>query len=64
MFIVVKKSKHIDVIIINKMIGNNNIKEIDMKNVTNYYFDNVIKINGFNPRTKKLDKKQYRNILI
>ena len=46
------------------MIGNNNIKEIDIKNVTNYYFDNMIKINGFNPRTTKLDKKQYRNILI
>ena len=38
------------------------IKEINTKNRTNYFFDDMIKIKNFNPDLPKIDKKSYKNI--
>ena len=42
----------------------NNLKEIDIKNCTCYYFDDIIKIEEFDFDNILLDEKPYRNILI
>ena len=42
----------------------NNLKEIDIKNCTCYYFDDIIKIEEFDFDNILLDEEPYRNILI
>ena len=39
-------------------------KDIDMKNRTYYFFNNIISINNFDPDKIKIDEKSYKNILI
>ena len=39
-----------------------NIKEINIKNRTYYFFDNIINIANFDPNLLKIDKKSYKNI--
>ena len=39
-----------------------NIKEMNIKNRTHYFFDNMINIENFNPDLLKTDKKSYKNI--
>ena len=38
------------------------IKEINIKNRTYYFFDNMIKIKNFSPDLLKIEKKSYKNI--
>ena len=40
------------------------LKEIDIKNCTYYYFDDIIKIEDFDFDNILLDEKSYKNILI
>ena len=40
------------------------VKEIDIKNRTYCFFDNVINIKNFDPNRSKIDKKSYKNIVI
>ena len=42
----------------------NKIKNIDIKNHTYHFFDDIIKIKKFDPNKIKVDKKSYINILI
>ena len=39
-----------------------NIKEINIKNWTYYYFDDIINIKYFDPNLLRIDKKSFRNI--
>ena len=39
-----------------------NIKEVNIKNRTYYFFNNVINVKDFDPNLLKLDKKPYKNI--
>ena len=39
-----------------------NIKQINIKNQTHYFLDNMINIKDFNPSLIKIDKKSYKNI--
>ena len=39
-----------------------NIKEINIKNWTYYFSDDMINIKGFDSRLLKIDKKSYKNI--
>ena len=39
-----------------------NIKEINIKNRTYYFFDDMINIKDFDPNLLKTDKKSYKNI--
>ena len=39
-----------------------NIKEINIKNRTYYFFENMINIATFDPNLLKIDKKSYKNI--
>ena len=39
-----------------------NIKEINIKNRTYYFFDDMINIKDFDPNLLKIDKKLYKNI--
>ena len=39
-----------------------NIKEINFKNRTYYFFDDTINIKDFDPNLLKIDKNQYKNI--
>ena len=41
-----------------------NIKEINIKNRTYYFFDDMINIEDFDPNLLKIDKKLYKNINI
>ena len=41
-----------------------NIKEINIKNGTYYFFDDMINIKDFDPSLLKIDKKSYKNINI
>ena len=41
-----------------------NIKEINIKNQADYFFDDVINIEEFDPNFLKIDKKLYKNISI
>lgn len=38
------------------MIGNKEIRQIDIKNYTFYHFDKLIKIINFSPKNTKVDK--------
>ena len=42
----------------------NNIKDLDLKNHTYYFFDDIINIKNFDPNNIKIDEKLYKNILI
>ena len=39
-----------------------NIREINIKNQTYYFFNDMINIKDFDPNLLKLDKKSYKNI--
>ena len=39
-----------------------NIKKINIKNRTYYFFDDMINIEDFDPNLLKIDKKLYKNI--
>ena len=39
-----------------------NIKEINIKNRTDYFFDDMINITNFDPKLLKVNKKLYKNI--
>ena len=39
-----------------------NTKEINIKNRTYYFFDDMINIENFNPDLLKIEKKSYKNI--
>ena len=41
-----------------------NIKEINIKNQTYYFFDDMINIKDFDPSLLKIDKKSFKNIVI
>ena len=41
-----------------------NIKEINIKNRIDYFFDDMINIEDFDPNSLKIDKKLYKNINI
>ena len=41
-----------------------NLKEINIKNLTCYYFDDMIKIEDFDFDYISLDEKSYENILV
>ena len=40
------------------------VKDIDIKNHTYYFFDDIINIKNFDPNNIKIDEKSYKNILI
>ena len=42
----------------------NNVKDINIKNHTYYFFDDIINIKDFDPNNTKIDQKPYKNILI
>ena len=42
----------------------NNGKDINIKNHTHYFFDDIINIKDFDPNNIKIDGKSYINILI
>ena len=42
----------------------NKIKEIDVKNHTYYFFDDIINIKNLDPHKMKIDEKPYKNVLI
>ena len=46
------------------MDNNDELKEIDIKNCTCYYFDDIIKIEDFNLDNILTDEKSYENILV
>ena len=46
------------------MESNNKLKEIDIKNRTCYYFDDIVKIKGFDLGNSLTDEKSYENILV
>ena len=39
-----------------------NIKEINIKNRTYYFFDDMIKIKNFDSNSLEIEKKSYKNI--
>ena len=42
----------------------NNVKGISLKNLTYYFFNDVINMKNFDPNNFKLDEKSYKNILL
>ena len=46
------------------MVSNDELKEIDIKHRTCYYFDDIIKIVNFDFDNILLDEKPYENILV
>ena len=42
----------------------NKVKEIDIKNLTHYFFDDILNIKNFDSNSTKIDEKSYKNILI
>ena len=42
----------------------NKVKDIDIKNRTYYFFNDIINIKNFDPNNIKIDEKPYKNILI
>ena len=42
----------------------NKFKDIDIKNHTYYFFDDIINIKTLDPNNNKIDEKSYKNILI
>ena len=46
------------------MESNDELKEIDIKNHTCYYFDEMVKIESFNLDNILIDEKSYESILV
>ena len=46
------------------MESNDKLKEIDIKNRTCYYFDDISKVKDFDLHNILIDKKSYENILV
>ena len=46
------------------MDSNNELKGIDIKNRTCYYFDDIIKIENFNVDNFLIEEKSYENTLV
>ena len=42
----------------------NNLKEVNTKSSTQYFFDSMININNFDLNIIELDQRSYKNILI
>ena len=42
----------------------NKVKDIDLKNQTYYFFNDMINIKNFDACNNKIDGKSYKNILI
>ena len=42
----------------------NKVKDIDIKNRTYYFFNDIINVKKFDPNNTKIDEKPYKNILI
>ena len=42
----------------------NNVKNINMKNRTYYFFNDIINIENFDPNNIKIDKRSYKNVFI
>ena len=42
----------------------NKLKDIDIKNHTYNFFDEIINIKNFDPKKIKIDEKSYKNVLI
>ena len=42
----------------------NKVKDINIKNYTYYFFDDIINVKNFDPINIKIDEKSYKNILI
>ena len=42
----------------------NKVKDIDIKNRTYYFFNDMINKKNFDPNNIKLDEKSYKNILL
>ena len=42
----------------------NKFKDVDIKNCTYYFFDDIINMKHFDPKKIKIDKNSYKNILI
>ena len=42
----------------------NKVKDIDIKNRTYYFFNDIINVKSFDPNNIKMDEKSYKNILI
>ena len=42
----------------------NKFKDVDIKNHTYYFFDDIINIKNFDPNKIKIDEKSYKTILI
>ena len=42
----------------------NKVKDIDIKNQTYYFFNDIINIKNFDPNNIKIDEKSYKDILI
>ena len=42
----------------------NKVKDIDIKNRTYYFFNDIINIKNFDPNNIKIDKKSYKNLLL
>ena len=42
----------------------NNVKDIDIKNRTYYFFNDIIKLQNFDLNNVKIGEKSYKNILI
>ena len=43
---------------------NNKVKDIDIKNRTYYFFNDIINIENFGPNNIKIDENSYKNVLI
>ena len=43
---------------------NNKLKDIDIKNHTYYFFDNIFNVKNFDPNKTKIFEKLCKNILI
>ena len=56
------KASFILIIQIKKM--SNKDKDVDIKNRTYYFFNDIINIKNFDPNNIKIDEKSYKNILI
>ena len=42
----------------------NKVKDMDIKNRTYYFFNDIINTKNFDPNNIKIDKKSYKNIVI
>ena len=47
-----------------KLLMSNKVKDIDTKNRTCYFLDDIINTKTFDPNNIKLDEKSYKNFLI